>query len=151
MKQKKTIKNEGITFKYAPFISFSLLAKVVICVIFSFLTTVATAQKASKDKPVIQLPQFIGGTDSLIAFVNANFKSPEDAKINNITGMVYVNFVVEVDGRLTEIKVIRGIGGGYNDASIQLVSLMSGKWLAGKENGQPVRMEVTFPIKFSAN
>ena len=150
MKQKKTIKNEGITSKYAPFINFSLLAKVAICVIFSFSTTVATAQKASKDKPVRQLPEFIGGPDSLAAFFNANFKSPEDAKTSNITGMVYVNFVVEVDGRLTEIKVKRGIGGGYNDASIQLVSLMSGKWLAGKENGQPVRMEVTFPIKFSA-
>ena len=87
MKQKKTIKNEGITSKYAPFINFSLLAKVAICVIFSFSTTVATAQKASKDKPVRQLPEFIGGPDSLAAFFNANFKSPEDAKTSNITGM----------------------------------------------------------------
>ena len=170
MKQKKTIKNEGMTFKYAPFISFSLLAKVAICVIFSFLTTIATAQKVespppppldefdpnlgkdSKGQPVSvvvdEIPQFIGGVKAMFKFLENNVKYPPYAREQPIEGTVYVGFVVEIDGTLTDVSVKRGLGGLINEEAIRVVELMSGKWQAGKDKGKSVRAIYTLPIKF---
>ena len=172
MKQKKTIKNEGITFKYVPFISFSLLAKVAICVIFSFSITVATAQKVSAPPPppppvdefdptlgkdskgqpvsvvVDEIPQFIGGIKAMFKFLMDNVKYPENAREQPIEGTVYVAFIVEINGTLTDIMVKRGLGGFINEEAIRVVELMSGKWQAGKDKGKPVRSVYTLPVKF---
>jgi len=58
-----------------------------------------------------------------------------------------VTFVVEENGAITEIRVLRGIGGGCDEEALRVVKLMP-KWIPGKQNGMPVRVLVTLPVKF---
>jgi protein TonB len=59
-----------------------------------------------------------------------------------------VNFVIEKDGNITGIKVLRGIGGGCNEESIRIVKIMP-KWTPGKQRGKPVRVSFNLPVKFT--
>ncbi|MBC8173775.1 MAG: energy transducer TonB, partial [Chitinophagales bacterium] len=68
-------------------------------------------------------------------------------KENGIEGTVYVQFVVEKDGSITDVKVVRGIGGGCNEEAMAKVKAMP-KWTPGKQQGKPVRVSFTLPVKF---
>lgn len=92
-------------------------------------------------------PEFPGGIDSLMAFLSRNIVYPELAKQNGIEGKVYVTFVVEVDGSLTDIKVLRDIGGGCGDEVVRALSL-SPRWKPGRQQGKPVRVQFYLPVQF---
>ena len=92
-------------------------------------------------------PAYSGGQDALIKFLMMNLQYPEKAKEANIQGTVYISFVVEKDGKISNIKVIRGIGGGCDEEAIRVVSKMS-KWNPGKNEGKNVRCSFVMPIKF---
>lgn len=72
---------------------------------------------------------------------------PYNAKNDFIEGTVIETFVIEADGTLTDIKILRGIGGGCDEESIRVVKLMP-KWKAGKLWGKPVRVQYNLPVKF---
>ena len=91
---------------------------------------------------------FPGGIDSLEAFVNRNLQYTSYAKENNITGKVFVSFVVEKDGSLTNVKVWSDIGGGCGTEAMRVVKLMP-KWIPGKYYGKPVRCVRIIPITFA--
>ena len=74
-------------------------------------------------------------------------KYPEEAKEIGIQGKVYVTFVVEVDGSITDVKVLRGIGSGCDDEAVRVVKSMP-KWVPGKQRGVPVRVQFNLPINF---
>ena len=76
-----------------------------------------------------------------------NIKYPKKAKDNNIEGRVFVNFVVEKDGSINEVKVLRGIGGGCDEEAVRVINSMP-KWKPGKQEGKPVRVYYTIPIFF---
>jgi TonB family protein len=97
---------------------------------------------------VEQSPEFLGGTKALMKFITDSLQYPKALQQNTMQGTVYVGFIVETDGQLTQINVKRGIGGGCNEEAIRLVNLMQGKWKAGKQSGKPVRVAYTIPIKF---
>lgn len=92
------------------------------------------------------MPEFDGGEEARIAFLNENIKYPEEARKNKILGRVYVNFVVEKDGSITGVKVIRGIGGGCDEEAMRVVKLM--KYKPGQIDGKPVATEFNLPINF---
>jgi TonB family protein len=81
-------------------------------------------------------------------FLGRTIQYPAEAKENNITGRVIVSFVVEKDGSLTDIKVLRDIGGGCGDEAVRVLKL-SPKWIPGTHHGKPVRVAYTCPIAFS--
>jgi len=92
-------------------------------------------------------PEFIGGQKELIKYVSNNIKYPLAARQNNIQGKVYVNFVIEKDGSVNEVKVRQGIGGGCDEEAAKLLR-NSPKWKPGVLKGSPVRVNMSLPITF---
>jgi periplasmic protein TonB len=96
---------------------------------------------------VEQSPEFVNGIKAMYQFLSNNMKYPAVARENNIEGTVFVGFVVGKDGTIRDVKVKRGIAGGCNEEAIRVVELMP-KWNPGKQNGRPVSVAYTIPIKF---
>lgn len=86
-------------------------------------------------------PDFPGGIQKFYEFVGKNYRAPEE----DIKGKVYVQFVVEKDGSLTDIKVVRDIGYGTGAEAIRVLK-KSPKWKPGVQNGRPVRVLYSLPI-----
>ncbi|MCS6795489.1 MAG: energy transducer TonB [Raineya sp.] len=93
------------------------------------------------------MPEPVGGLKAFYDYIKSNLKYPEEAKAKNIQGRVHVTFVVEPDGSLTNIQVTKSLGGGCDEEAIRLIK-NAPKWQPGKQNGVPVRVEVTRPITF---
>ena len=81
-------------------------------------------------------------------FLQDNIKYPIMAKESGIQGTVYVTFVVERSGAVTDVKILRGIGGGCDEEALRVVKNMP-KWEPGKQRGKPVRVQFNMPIKFT--
>ncbi len=92
-------------------------------------------------------PEYPGGETAFGKFLQKNVKYPSMAKENNIQGKVYVQFVVERDGSLTDIEVVRDPGSGLGDEAKRVLK-MSPHWKAGIQNGKPVRVQYTVPVNF---
>lgn len=97
---------------------------------------------------VEEQPGYPGGEEARIGFLQQNIKYPEEAKELGIQGRVFVTFVVEVDGSISDVRVLRGIGGGCDEEAIRVVKAMP-KWVPGKQRGVPVRVQFNLPIKFT--
>ena len=97
---------------------------------------------------VEQDPEFPGGIEALMKYLQQNIKYPQLARENNITGRVYVTFVVEKDGSVTGVRVLRDIGGGCGQEAIRVVKSMP-KWTPGKQRGKNVRVQYNLPVNFS--
>ncbi len=93
-------------------------------------------------------PSFPGGNAELKRFLRNNIVYPQLAREVNISGRVYLQFIVEKDGSITNIKLLKDIGGGCDEEAIRVVKLMP-EWNPGKQNGRPVRVMLTLPVKFS--
>lgn len=87
-------------------------------------------------------PDFPGGIAKFYAYVAKNFKTPDDEEIN---GKIIVQFVVEKDGKLTDIKILRDLGFGTGKEAIRVLN-SSPKWKPGIQNGRPVRVLYNLPI-----
>ncbi len=96
---------------------------------------------------VEQMPEFPGGDKSLFQFIADNTKYPADAKEKGIKGRVFVNFIVEPDGSVSDIKVLRGIGSGCDEEAVRVVESMP-KFKPGMQNGEAVRVSYTVPVIF---
>jgi protein TonB len=97
---------------------------------------------------VEEQPGYPGGDEARIKFLQENIKYPEEAKELGVQGKVFVTFVVEVDGSITDVRVLRGIGAGCDEEAIRVVKSMP-RWVPGKQRGQPVRVQFNLPIKFT--
>lgn len=97
---------------------------------------------------VESMPEFPGGTGELYKYLGTSIKYPPLAKESGIQGRVFVNFVVEPNGSISNVKVLRGIGGGCDEEAIRVVEAMP-KWKPGKQRGKPVRVSYNLPIKFT--
>lgn len=97
---------------------------------------------------VEDMPSFQGkGQDGFRTYISQNLKYPEIAQENGIQGKVFVSFVVEADGRVTNVKVVRGVDPALDKEAVRVVS-SSPRWTPGKQRGKPVRVSFTFPIIF---
>lgn len=92
-------------------------------------------------------PEFPGGHDAFNRYISRNLRYPMMARENNISGRVFVSFIIEKNGSLSNIQVVRGIGGGCDDEAIRVLR-NSPSWTAGMQNGQKVRVAYTMPIFF---
>jgi protein TonB len=97
---------------------------------------------------VESMPEFPGGEVELHKYLAENIKYPQMAKESGIQGRVFVTFVVERDGSVTDVRVLRGIGGGCDEEAIRVVKNMP-KWTPGKQRGKPVRVQFNLPVKFT--
>ncbi|WP_461449329.1 energy transducer TonB [Mucilaginibacter sp.] len=94
-------------------------------------------------------PEFPGGQENFIQFLAANIKIPQDMIVNNVSGRVIATFVVEADGSLSNIKVLRSPAESASNEAIRVLEL-SPKWSPGIQNGQAVRVLYAVPIAFMA-
>ena len=97
---------------------------------------------------VEEMPTFPGGEEKMLEYIQRNTKYPAVARENNITGRVYVSFVVDKDGKINNVKVLRGIGGGCDEEAIRVVKSMP-DWKAGKQNGRAVQVQFNLPVNFT--
>jgi TonB family protein len=84
----------------------------------------------------------------MYAFLYRIIKYPKKAIRKNITGVVYAGFVVEKDGQISNVKILRDIGGGCGKEVLRVINAMP-KWKPGIFNGEPVRTEFVLPITFN--
>ena len=96
------------------------------------------------------MPEYPGGKDALFAYIGTNLKYPQQAVEDGIEGVVFVTFVVEVDGKITGVSVLRGIGGGCNEEALRVVRSMP-NWTPGMQAGKPVRVKYNLPIRYKLN
>lgn len=96
---------------------------------------------------VEELPEFPGGNDARVKFLSENTSYPKIAKDAGIQGPVHLTFVVEKDGSISNVAILRGIGGGCDEEAIRVVKAMP-KWKPGRQNGKEVRVQFNMPIHF---
>ena len=115
--------------------------------LFEQLLDIATSEEDTVYQTVEEMPEFPGGEQAIFDFIGQNVKYPQEAQEKGIAGRVLVNFIIEKDGSVSNVKVLRGIGGGCDEESVRVISAMS-KWKPGKQNGKPVRVSFIIPIIF---
>lgn len=127
------------------------MKKFLILILISFAHN-AFSQIKTEDNSVHNLagievkPKFPGGSEAFNLFIRENFKNPgENEEGEVIKGKVYATFIVEKDGTLSDIKIIRDIGYRTGQEAIRVLKL-SPKWIAGKQNDELVRVLYSIPI-----
>jgi TonB family protein len=96
---------------------------------------------------IITSPQPLGGMDYAFKWIKMNLEYPKEAKKNDIKGRVMLQFMVETDSTVGEIKVLRGLGHGCDEEAIRLVNQM--RFTPGKSRGKTTRQKMALPISFS--
>jgi periplasmic protein TonB len=96
---------------------------------------------------VEEQPAFEGGMEAFYKYVAENLEFPKEARRSGVDGKVFTEFVVDKDGSLHDIKIIKGIGFGCDDAAIKVLQ-SSPKWKAGKQRGRNVKVRMSLPIYF---
>ena len=97
---------------------------------------------------VEDMPGFMGkGQDGFRQWIGQNLRYPEIAAENGISGRVFVQFVVEPNGSVSNVKVVRGVDPSRDREAVRVVK-SSPSWKAGKQRGRPVNVRCTFPIVF---
>lgn len=96
---------------------------------------------------VEEMPSFPGGQGALMSFLNSNIKYPVVAQENGVQGRVIVGFVVERDGSITDVKVMRSVDPSLDREAQRVVKAMP-RWKPGKQNGSAVRVKYTVPVVF---
>ena len=129
-----------------------LLTVMSVLAILLMVNTNAMAQnkKAANDKVLEKaevMPEYPGGDQAMMDFVAKNVQYPQEARDKEISGRVLVSFIVEKDGSITEVKVVKGIGGGCDEEAVRVVKAMP-KWKPGKDKGKPVRVSYMMPFTF---
>ena len=92
-------------------------------------------------------PAFAGGDVALTTYLTKNIRYPDAALRQHVSGRVYVSFVLNREGRVTDAHVVRGPGYGLNEEALRLVWLMP-NWAPARQQGQAVRVACTIPINF---
>lgn len=99
---------------------------------------------------VDQQPEFEGGYEAMMAFIQLNMKYPANARRMQIEGTVHVSFIVSKNGSISDVKVLRGIMTECDKEAVRVVQMMP-SWKPGKQNGRNVNVRFILPLKFRIN
>jgi len=111
---------------------------------FPYLVEVGIISKEGTEVP----PSYIGGGKELFAFLSKNVKYPTESLTAGIKGVVYVQFIVDIDGRITNVEVLRGVDEYLDKEAVRVVESMP-NWEPGMQDGKVVRARFTLPINFT--
>ena len=118
------------------------------------LTTVSAqktvvSQKNDKVFDVVeQMPEYPGGMQALFEFISKNIKYPADAQKQKVEGRVLAKFVIETDGSISDIEVVKNAFPSLDAEAVRVIQAMP-KWIPGRQKGQAVRVKFVMPINFS--
>ncbi len=110
-------------------------------------------EESSVEKPytfVEQMPEFPGGEDEMRKYLSKTMVYPAIAQENGVTGTVFVTFVVGANGAITKAKIVRGFDKSCEEEALRVINKMP-PWKPGRQNGKPVYVQYTVPIKFQLN
>jgi protein TonB len=93
------------------------------------------------------MPEFPGGTQALMKYLGESIKYPVIAQENGIQGRVICQFVVNKDGSIVDIEVVRSVDPSLDKEAVRVIKSMP-KWTAGRQRGKPVRVKYTLPVNF---
>ena len=133
--------------------------KVVLIYVFSVFSCFAFGQDAVKRDTISQnsekvftiveeMPQFPGGDEGLKKYLMKEVDYPKEAKKKGITGKVFVTFVVTNTGKVTDVRILRGAGNGFDEEVLRVIKAMP-DWTPGKQDGKPVNVQFTLPVNFT--
>lgn len=97
---------------------------------------------------VEEMPEYPGGKNAMYKFMGENIKYPENAKEEGISGTVFITFVVEKDGRVNDVKLLRGVDESLDKEAMRVIKMMP-NWKPGKQSGKTVRVQYNLPVKFA--
>jgi len=127
---------------------------IIMALMAVFGLTTVSAQKtivAKKNQKVFdiveQMPEYPGGQAALFEFISKNVKYPDDAVKKKVEGKVFVTFVVDTDGKITDVSLMRKVFPSLDAEAVRVISAMP-NWIPGKQKGQVVRVKYTVPIMF---
>ncbi len=93
------------------------------------------------------MPEFPGGGEARVSYIDKELKYPAHAIEAGIQGVVYITFMVERDGSINDVQVLRGIGGGCDEEAVRVVKGMP-NWKPGTQGGKPVRVMYNLPLRY---
>ena len=130
-----------------------VIVLVALMAVFGFSTASAqktvVSQKNEKVFDVVeQMPEYPGGMQALFEFLKENIKYPEDAQKQKVEGRVIATFVVETDGSISNIEVVKHAFPSLDNEAVRVIQAMP-NWTPGKQGGKVVRVKYTIPINFS--
>ncbi|MBD2713873.1 TonB family protein [Microvirga sp. STR05] len=109
-----------------------------------------TTKPASPPAPFITaevMPQFVGGNEALMKYMQKNLKYPPLALRSNIEGKVFISFTVQADGSIADVQVLKGLGFGTDEEAVRVVKGMPA-WVPGQQNKRSVAVRYNMPITF---
>lgn len=124
------------------------VALTMLALLFSFMTSTAQTKKNNMAYDVVEvMPQYPGGQIAMMKYIMENIKYPKQAMKEGIQGRVTVSFIVEKDGRVSNVRLLRSVQSALDKEAIRVVKSMP-KWTPGKHNGKPVRVRFNLPVMF---
>jgi len=127
------------------------VALMMLVLLFSFMTSTAQTKKNNMVYDVVEvMPQYPGGQIAMLKYIMENIKYPKQIMEEGIQGRVTVRFIVEKDGRVSNVRLLRSVQPSLDKEAIRVVKSMP-KWTPGKHNGKPVRVRFNLPVMFKLN
>lgn len=127
---------------------------ILMTVMAVFCLTTAKAQKtivSQKNQKVFeiveQMPEYPGGMMAMMEFLQKNMKYPADAEKQKVQGKVMVSFIVETNGSISDVKVMKNVFPSLDAEAIRVVKAMP-RWTPGKQKGKVVRVHFSLPITY---
>ena len=96
---------------------------------------------------VEKMPEPYGGMTAFMKFLGAEIKYPRIARQNHIEGRVFAQFIIDEEGQITQLKIIKGIGGGCDEEALRVIA-MAPDWKPGKQRGRAVKVRMIVPVHF---
>ena len=110
-----------------------------------------TIEKVAEDVEIFgmveEMPSFPGGEVKLVEYIAKNLNYPQEAIEKGIEGRVFVGFIIDVDGSVTDVVLLRGNGGGCDEEAIRVIKSLP-KWRPAKQNGVFSRVSYQIPVNF---
>jgi len=122
-------------------------SKLLIFIVLIGFTSISQIKAQDVYRKVDVMPEFVGGQTALNQFITQNITWPKASNDAVKEGTVYVTFIVEKDGSITQIKAVKSIGESFEKEAENVVKKMP-KWTPGKNGGQAVRVMLSLPIEF---
>jgi Ca-activated chloride channel family protein len=107
------------------------------------------AEKKKVYSSAEKMPVFPGKSEGLKNFIKKHMRIPDHLKTAGIAGNVFVEFIIDIDGSVKEVHVLRGIHPDLDKEAVRIIKLTSKMWKPGRVNGKPVKVQMVIPVKFS--
>jgi protein TonB len=119
----------------------------IILFVFCFFNSFSQADSVKLIVEEMPLFEGVAGIDKFREYVINNLRYPDSSVSNKLNGYVMVEFIVDTAGQVTNINVVKGLREDYDKEVVKVIS-SSPRWTPGKENGKPVNVKFSYPIKF---